>query len=53
MRYFKVVATHRGNEEWMLKEFNNGRFFPSMAETFKVSNEAMAIRLEELELVVF
>lgn len=25
MRYFKVVATHRGKEEWMLKEFNNGR----------------------------
>lgn len=29
----------------------SGRFFPSMADTFKVSIEAMAIRLEELNLV--
>lgn len=29
----------------------SGRFFPSIADTFKVSIEAMAIRLEELNLV--
>lgn len=34
-------------------EYYNGKYFDSLANQFKVSSEAMAIRLEELELVAF